>query len=98
MYRLLPALLLFALLATFDGSVQAAAPRVVLLAAPTEAKAGTSFPVTLGVRGATARLRVFATSPAGTTSVAARRTGRTYRARVVVSRPGDWRLSARIGR
>ena len=98
MYRILPALALFALVATFGGSLQAAAPRVVLLAAPTEAKAGTAFPVTLGVRGTTARLRVVATSPAGTTSATARRTGHTYRARVVVSQPGDWRLSARIGR
>jgi hypothetical protein len=97
-YRILPALCLLALVATFGGSVQAAAPRVVLLAAPTEAKAGMSFPVTLGVRGTTARARVVAMSPAGTTSVAARRTGRTYRARVVLSQPGDWRLSARIGR
>jgi streptogramin lyase len=30
--------------------------------------------------------------------VLARRSGRAYRARVVVSQPGDWRLSARIGR
>jgi NHL repeat len=97
-YRLLPALLLFLLSSSVGGAVQAAPPRVVLLAAPTEAKAGSSFAVALGVRGTTARLRVVATSPYGSTSVLARRSGRTYRGRVVVSQPGYWRLSARIGR
>lgn len=98
MYRLLPALLLVVLLAPAGGPVQAAAPRVVLLAAPTEAKAGTPFRVTLSVRGTKARLSVVASSPAGTTSAVAQRSGRIYRARLVAPLPGDWRLTARIGR
>jgi streptogramin lyase len=96
--RLLPGLLALALAASAGASVQAASPRVVLLAAPTEAKAGNSFAVALGVRGTGAPVRVVASSASGTTTVTARRSGRTYRARVVVSQPGYWRLSARVGR
>jgi serine/threonine-protein kinase len=97
--RLLPALLLLLLLSsTVGGSVQAASPRVVLLAAPTEAKAGNAFGVTVRVRGTSGRLSVVAASPHGTTSAVARRSGRTYRARVTVNGPGEWRLSARLGR
>jgi serine/threonine-protein kinase len=96
--RLLPALLLLLLASAVGASVQAASPRVVLLAAPTEAKAGAAFPVAVRVRGSTVSLRIVAASPHGTTSAVARRSGRTYRARVTVNGPGEWRLSARLGR
>ena len=76
----------------------AARPGVVLTSAPGEARAGTPFGVALSVRGTTARARIVATSPLGTASVVARRTGRTQRARLTVPGPGDWRLTARIGR
>jgi serine/threonine-protein kinase len=76
----------------------AARPSVVLTAAPVEARAGTPFTVSLAVRGTTERARVVATSPLGTVGVVARRTGRAQRAILTVPGPGDWRLTARIGR
>ena len=65
--------------------MQAASPRVVLLAAPTEAKAGAAFAVAVRVRGATGSLRIVATSPHGSASALARRSGRTHRARLTVN-------------
>jgi hypothetical protein len=79
------------------STVEAARPTVTLVSAPTEARAGTPFSVTVRVRGANLRPRLVATSANGTTSVAGERSGRLYRARVNVPLPGDWRISARVG-
>src|SRR6185295_19793151 len=53
--------------------------------------------VTVRLRGSNLRPRLVATSANGTTSVAAQRSGRVYRARLNVPLPGDWRISARVG-
>jgi sugar lactone lactonase YvrE len=87
-------LLVLSLLGT--SAVQAARPTVTLVSAPREARAGTPFSVAVRVRGSSARLTVVASSANGTSSSAARRSGRVYRARLSVPLPGEWRLSARI--
>jgi hypothetical protein len=91
------AISLLVLLLLGTPTVEAARPTVTLISAPTEAKAGTAFSVTIRVRGSNLRPRVVATSANGTTSVTAQRSGRVYRARLNVPLPGDWRIAARVG-
>jgi serine/threonine-protein kinase len=88
---------LLVLLLLGTPTVEAARPTVTLVSAPTEAKAGMAFSVTVRVRGSNLRPRVVATSANGTASVVGRRSGRVYRARLNVPLPGDWRISARVG-
>ena len=95
MRRVAFSLLVLLLLGT--PTVEAARPTVTLVSAPTEAKAGAAFSVTIRVRGSNLRPRVVATSANGTTSARAQRAGRVYRARLNVPLPGDWRISARVG-
>jgi sugar lactone lactonase YvrE len=80
------------------GSVDAAAPRVTLVSVTDAARATSPLTVTLRIRGSAPRLIVAATSAHGSRSAVARRSGTTGRARLVLPLPGDWRLSARVGK
>ena len=79
------------------GVAGAARPVVRLVSAPTVAKSGEPFAVSVRVRGSSARVTVVATSASGTVSAAARRVGRVHRAALTVPLPGDWRISVRVG-
>lgn len=78
-------------------AVDAAKPSVTLVAAPVETRAETPFNVSVAVRGSKARLTVVASSPYGTRTAVARRSGGAHRATLTLPAPGDWRLSARLG-
>ena len=94
----LPVFLALLSVALVPSAVDAAAPSVALVAAPREARADSPITVTVRVRGSRARVTIVATSGHGSRSAVARRSGRLGRARLVLPLPGDWRLSARLGK
>jgi streptogramin lyase len=75
-----------------------AVPRVRLVSVTAGARAASPLTVTLRIRGSAGRVTVIASSAHGTRSAVARRSGTAARARLVLPLPGDWRLSARLGK
>jgi serine/threonine-protein kinase len=80
------------------GTVDAAAPRITLLSVTDSARVASPLTVTLRIRGAAPRVTVVATSAHGSRSAVVRRSRSTGRARLILPLPGDWRLSARVGK
>lgn len=75
-------------------AASAAPPRVSLAAAPAEVTAATPFTVRIVVRNTRARVTVVASSAGRTVSAPVAR----GRATLTVPGPGDWRLTARVGK
>jgi streptogramin lyase len=80
------------------NNAAAAPPRVTLVSVGGEPRATAPLNVSVRIRGTARRVTIVAASAHGTRSAVARRSGTTGRARLVLPLPGDWRLSARVGK